>query len=164
METFKRLIIIGVLAAFGPVAAQAQSNPTSAESRLANFSRIAKAAGESISFITSDGMVREGLLVSASADAITMKFAGGEQVFSKSTIASVERMRDTTGDGALTGAAFGALLGVLFVAGGAPAEHVLRSAAVYGVIGWALDAANTNRQPLYRASSAGPTLRMSIRF
>jgi hypothetical protein len=95
METFKRLIIIGVLAAFGPVAAQAQSNPTSAESRLANFSRIAKAAGESISFITSDGMVREGLLVSASADAITMKFAGGEQVFSKSTIASVERMRDT---------------------------------------------------------------------
>ena len=125
---------------------------------------MSREEGEGISFVDREGTVREGVLIAASADAITMRFAGGEQVFAKSAIARVDRLRDGTGDGALKGAAFGVVLGFLYLGAGAGGDYFVGSVVAYSSIGWLIDAMNTNRQPIYRAPSPAPALKVSIRF
>lgn len=152
------LVVLSLLAP-GEVRAQSIAPP-----READFSRLSKAEGEPISFVDSEGTVREGVLISASADAITVKFASGERVFTKSAIASADRLRDGTGDGVIKGAIVGAVIGAMILGSGADGGFFARSVAVYGAFGWFFDALNTNRQPIYRAAPAEAAVKLSLRF
>jgi hypothetical protein len=119
--------------------------------------------------------VREGRLAAASADAITMTFAGSEKSFSKAEVVSAERLRDGSVDGAIKGAIFGAVVGLFAYTEGtytnqsAATGTLLASVAIYSSIGWVLDATQTNREPIYgaagrAASKPKPALKFSFRF
>lgn len=154
------LIVLALL--FGP----SQKTP---DEKLADFSRFAAAEGTNIALVDQEGTVREGLLLSTTADAVTMKFGRGERVFERSAIASAERLRDNSRDGAIKGALFGSLLGLVMAGAystGNDAEIFLTHVALYGGIGWALDAAQTHRQPIYLAKPQppAPAVKLALRF
>ena len=134
------------------------------------FSRFARGAGKEISLVDKDGTVREGRLVSATADAVTMEFASGRRTFAKADVTSADRLRDSNTDGLIRGAVFGGVLGlIVFGAYDAnPRGGVwLQVMGTYGAIGWTIDALNKNRQPIYRApapAQAKPGLTFSLRF
>jgi len=140
--------------------------PKASAKTLADFARFNKAVGQEITIVDLDGNVREGVLKSLSSSDLTMQFGSGERTFSRDAIASGERMRDGTVDGAIKGAIFGGVVG-LMMAGyddGSGAAIVLTSVAVYSGIGWAIDASQTHREPLYRGRLPKPALKISWRF
>jgi hypothetical protein len=118
--------------------------------------------------VENDGTTLEGVLAAATADAVTVRFAGGERMFDKATIARADRLRDRNKDGFIKGVLFGAVLGLsVGQMYGASGGDVLKVAAVYGGIGWALDAAVTHRQPIYRAmptTADARTVKLRFRF
>ena len=133
---------------------------------LIDFSRLARAQGAQISLTDLEGLVLEGTLTSAGADALTMEFGNRQRVFTKDSIASADRVPDRAIDGLIKGALFGVLLG--FVAASEPGDRTdfvcpfLMSSA----IGWWIDDAKRNREPIYRASpkTLQPAVRLSLRF
>ena len=143
--------------------------PPASERVLMDFSRLSKALGQEIALVERNGNLRQGRLVTTALDAATMEFASGSHVFSRDQIASVTRLKDSTKDGLIKGVIFGALLS-LYVSGelGGDASNgmLLRTTATYGAIGWALDAARTNPQPIYRAPKPkqDPSVKLSLRF
>ena len=70
-------------------------------------------------------------------------------MFPRTDVASAERMRDGRIDGAVKGAIFGAVLGLItaqaYDSGSERFAAWAGSAALYGGIGYALDAAQTHR-------------------
>jgi hypothetical protein len=137
---------------------------------LADFSRLAKAQGAGISLVDRDGTVREGVLASATADQLTMQFGAGQKTFARTEVAAAERLRDGRKDGAIKGAIFGAITGFFAMQGfDSRAEGLAGwagSVAVYSTIGFALDAAQTHREPIYRVpgTPAPPPVKVSLRF
>jgi hypothetical protein len=144
-------------------------NGNGSESRLADFSRFTKAIGAEIAIVDREGIVREGVVMAASADEVTMSFSGTPKTFSRDAVASGERLRDGRRDGVIKGAIFGALAGFV-VMQGYPSEGSARAAgfvstvAIYSGIGWVLDAAQTHREPIYRAQAPAPGVKLSVRF
>jgi hypothetical protein len=149
----RRLILTLILLTIVPITANAQA--------LEDFSRLSKALNTDISLVEADGTVREGKLVAAGPDGVTMQFASGTRAFKVDQIASAERLKDGVGDGALKGAIFGVFLGL--VTHSTRADFWVSSIAVYSGIGLALDAAQTHRETLYRAPPR-PSLSLSFRF
>jgi hypothetical protein len=142
-----------VMLAAVPMMANAQT--------LDDFSRLSKALNTDISLVEADGTVREGRLVAAGPDGVTMKFAAGTRVFRADQITSAERLKDRVGDGALKGAIVGVFLGL--VTQSTRADFWFSSIAIYSGIGFALDAAQTHRETLYRAPPR-PSMSLSFRF
>lgn len=153
---------MGFLFILVPIAIALAPLPGPSATTLMDFSRMTKAIDQQIVLVDAGGAVREGRLVSATADAATMDFGGSRREFAKAEIASAERLRDGVTDGIVRGVLFGLVMGGLATQGcsssipNCSAQAVLGSMAIYGAIGWALDAANTNRQPIYRSASAPP--------
>lgn len=137
---------------------------------LGDFSRFSKAIGREIAIVDVGGTVRQGIVRAVTSDDVTLDFGSGSRAFPRSEVASAERLRDSRVDGAVKGALIGTLLGFMV------AEYydgtfqklsvVTRSVALYGAIGYGLDAANTHREPLYRAAApvAAPSVKMAFRF
>ena len=146
--------------------------PHPSEKTLADFSRFSKTTGTRISLVERDGTVREGKVSAATADTVTIAFGMGERTFSQTDIVSADRLRDSTKDGAIRGALFGAIIGILAGQGYSSSEDAMKgwyaSVAIYAGIGWALDASQTHRQPIYRvlgpAAAPTPAVKMSLRF
>jgi hypothetical protein len=143
--------------------------PQPSESTLADFSRFSKTIATRISLVERDGTVREGTVSAISADAVTLMFGIGERTFQKTEIFSAERLRDSSKDGALRGVLFGAFMGLVLGQGyDLSAGDWLGWVSAYAGIGWAIDAAQTHRQPIYRvpgsSAAAKPTVKMSLRF
>jgi hypothetical protein len=141
--------------------------------KLADFSRMSKAIHMEVALIDSSGVIREGRLIAATADALTLATPSGQRSFQRAEIAGAERIRDGRRDGLIKGMVFGAVTGIFAVQGlRTPAQGVAAwfgSIAIYGGVGWALDAAQTHREPLYRAPAANPApqkpgLTLSVRF
>jgi hypothetical protein len=138
-------------------------NDRASERRLGDFSQFTTAIGAEISIVDREGVVREGLLTAASQEDVTMNFSGTPRTFPRHAVASGERLRDGTRDGALKGAIFGALLGVLTASDSR--DFWMTSVAMFSGIGWAFDAAATNRQPFYKSTApAGAGVKLSLRF
>lgn len=57
--------------------AQAQPEATPRELRLADFSRMSREEGESISFVDREGTVREGVLIGCASTALPGSNGGG---------------------------------------------------------------------------------------
>lgn len=140
--------------------------PGPSEKTLTNFSRFSKAVGAPIALIDRDGTVREGVLSAAAADSVTVAFSGGERTFSQPVIASAERLTDGVKDGVIKGAIFGAVVGIFAAQGydseGGALGGWVGSVAIYSAIGWAIDASQKHREPIYRAPAAA--MKVSVRF
>ena len=145
------------------------STPVAYAQGLEDFSAFSRAIGKEVSVVDRTGLIREGIVEAATADDVTLRFGAATQSFRRAEIASAERLRDESSDGAIRGLLWGLLLAVLpnqgydSVAQGL--SYSLGMVAVFTGAGYLFDAAETNRQPLYRAPSASaPTLRVSLRF
>jgi hypothetical protein len=77
-------------------------------------------------------------------------------------------MKDDSGDGAVKGLIWAVVFALVPNQGYSGTGEYLSSVAtmlvVFPTIGYLLDAAETNRQPLYRGPSTSPTLKVSWRF
>jgi hypothetical protein len=136
---------------------------------LEDFSNISRAIGKEVSVVDRSGLIREGILEAATADAVTLRVGSATQWLPRADVASAERMKDESSDGALRGAIWALAVALIPNQGWTSAGDYLRSVAIAFVVfptaGYLLDAAESNRQPLYRAPSASsPTLKISFRF
>lgn len=163
------LFPVFLIAMAQPTQATAQPAQGKAAQRLADFSRFSKAINKEISLVEADGTVREGVLVAADSDSITMKFASGARSFAHRQIASAERMKDERSDGAVNGLAWGLLLALMPNQGLNSSDsylaYIASSMVTFAAIGYVIDAAQTNRQPLYRApaqQTAGAKLKPAL--
>lgn len=142
-----------ILAIVGP-------RPEPPPARLADFTRVATAVGADVVVVETDGLVREGRLVAADADSATLRFAAATRQIPRTAIASADRRRDGWKDGLIKGALLGLAVGVGFSQAyedGGPRYHAIASSvAFYGAAGAALDAAQSHREPLYRAPTGAP--------
>ena len=142
--------------------------PPPSAAKLADFARFSKALGQPIAIVDPEGVVREGVLVAASANDVTMQFGSSERIFQRDVVASANRLRDGRRDGAIKGLIFGALnalaVSAEYQGRGQKAEIWATCLALYGVLGYGIDAAVTNRQPLYKASLPPPAVKVSLRF
>lgn len=163
-----RFVILPLLMclAAAPVSAQRSRG-------LRDFSRFATAVNQRIEIVELDGTTRQGVVVAAGADGVTMRFATGTRTYTDRQIASAERLKDGRLDGVAKGILWGALLGLLGSQGYTNESSALgqwaRGVAGFGVVGYLLDAAETNRETLYRGPSsqsgtAGATSASRIAF
>ena len=131
---------------------------------LADFKSFSRAIGKEVSIVDRSGLINEGVLEAVTVDAVTLRVGSATQSFPRAEIASAERMKDQRLDGAAMGAVVGFALAFLTSAecSTCPLWH---SAVGGAAAGFLIDAAESNREPLYRASPASaPTLRVSWRF
>ena len=142
---------------------------------LGDFSRFSKAIDKQIALVNTDGTVREGVIVAAGPDSVTMQLGSGTRSFANGQIASADRMKDGRDDGVFKGALWALLFASLGSQGLTSSDnkflYFVEAMALGGAIGYALDAGETNRQPLYRApaqQTAAPKqklgLSLSFRF
>lgn len=128
---------------------------------LAHFDRFQQSLNREISLVDQAGIVREGMLKSATANDVTMRFQSGDRTFAKPDIASAERLTDGRRDGAIKGAIFGAVVGIVAIQGTTTnaqgAAVWVFSTATYSAVGFGLDAAFKHRQPIYRAPDSTST-------
>ena len=134
--------------------------PDSSGDRLSDFSRLSKAIDTQIAIVDQEGIVREGVVTAATADAVTMRFGAGTRSFPRAEVMSAERLRDGRRDGAIKGAIFGVVMALLTAPydenGQQWSAGLATSVLLYGGIGWALDAAQTHREPILSISGPGP--------
>lgn len=150
-----RLIFASLLLSIASVAHAQPGTPGARPQRLADFSRFSESLNKKIALVDIDGAVREGVLVAAGPKGVTIKLASDTRFFAIDQIATAEKMTDGRDDGV----AKGVLWGLLFVSMGSQgltdsADALLYFAgtvAVFGTLGYALDAAESNRQLFYRA-------------
>ena len=116
--------------------------------------------------------MREGIVTEATAEEVKVRFDSGVKSYSRASVASAESLRDGRIDGVIKGALFGFVVGALASQGCESAErcHTWALGLVTGGVGYLLDAAETHRQPLYRAQAQRaaakpkPALSLSFRF
>lgn len=153
------------------------ATPAADAQGIDDFKRFLRAIGKEVSVVGRSGLVHEGIVEAVTADDVTLRFGSTSQQISRAEIARAEQMKDGRRDGAFKGAIFGVITGALALrAYHRNPEWLSPSADRTGMfllhvsswsgLGWLLDAANTNRDPFYRAPAAAPmgTLQLSFRF
>lgn len=120
-----------------------------APATLADFDRLHRKVGVEVYVIDVQGLERVGRLLGADASTLRLDVPAGEIVLQRPEVVEVDRRRDSVIDGTVKGVLFGGLMGA--AAFGGRSGWWLRSAAIYGAIGFALDSAHGAREPLYRA-------------
>jgi hypothetical protein len=132
---------------------------------LKSFSR---AIGKDVSVVDRSGRIREGTVEEATADGVRLRVGSVTEWLPGPEIASAERMKDKSSDGALRGALWALAVALIPNQGWSSAGHYWRSVGlafvVFPTAGYLLDAAESNRQPLYRAPAPAPALKISWRF
>ena len=141
------------------------ATPAAHAQGLEEFSNISRAIGKEVSVVDRSGLIREGIVEAATADQVTLRVGSAMQSFARAEIASAERMKDESSDGAIKGALWGLALILVPNQGGFSFTGYAGAVAVFAAAGYLIDAGESNRQPLYRAPSASaPTLKLSWRF
>ena len=139
--------------------------------RLADFARFSYAINTRIAIVDQEGTVREGIVTEATAEEVKVRFDSGVKSFSRGAwrvqvlARRPHRRRDQRG-------VLGFVVGALASQGCESAErcHTWALGLVTGGVGYLLDAAETHRQPLYRAQAQRaaakpkPALSLSFRF
>ena len=143
--------------------------PAAQAQGLEDFKSLSRAIGKEVSVVDRGGLIREGIVEAATADGVKLRVGSTTEWFPRSDIASAERMKDESSDGAIKGAIWALAVALIPNQGWASGGDYLRGVAMALVIfptaGYLLDAAESNRQPIYRAPSASsPTLKISFRF
>jgi len=132
---------------------------------LEEFSGFLRAIGKEVSIVDRSGLIREGIVEAATADGVTLRVGSATRLFPRAEIASAERMKDDSSDGAFRGALLGLAIILVPNQGGFSFTDYWRGVALFAAAGYLFDVTESNRQPLYRAPSASaPTLKVSRRF
>jgi len=134
-------------------------------------------------FVQDDRGETEGKLLRLDPQSVLVLVDGQEQTFELSGVRRIQKRGDSLKNGAIAGAAFGAVMGVMAGAlsdcpsvayqctAGAKAVIALTSTAIYSFIGAGIDAAIPGRTTLYqrpvttrlaRASGPGAAARFSV--
>lgn len=114
---------------------------------LAEFTRIQRYIGRDVVVVDGGGIVREGRIVGATDTTLELGFGPQKQLLAAADIARVDRPSDSPIDGLVKGGLVGALLGAI----SGNARWAATSAAMYGGLGFVLDARHTARTTIYRA-------------
>jgi len=140
--------------------------PSARGHRLEDFSRFSQAIGKEVSVIDQSGLVREGTVESATGDGVALRIGSARRWFPRAEVVSAQRLHDGRIDGVIKGALIGTLLAGVASQGCVSHDQCAswRVIGVFAAAGYALDAAQSNRRPLYRAPVAAPTLKVSFRF
>lgn len=136
---------------------------------LKELKRVALATGKRIVITDSSGVLREGVLEETTFEGVTLRTESARQSFKWAEVASADRVKDESADGAAKGALFAALFGGFNATFG----QYLGGIAVYAFIGYLIDEGEVNRQPIYRTAmpslhearpSSAPTVSFRFRF
>lgn len=140
--------------------------PSARGHRIEDFSRFSQAIGKEVSVVDQSGLVREGTVESATGDGVALRISSARRWFPRAEVVSAQRLQDARIDGAIKGALIGTLLAGVASQGCVSREQcpTWRVIGAFAAAGYVLDAAQSNRRPLYRAPLAAPTLRASFRF
>lgn len=103
--------------------------------------------GLQVAVIDGDSREWQGRLLEVARDAITLEIGADARRFPLDHVKRVDARGDKIWDGALKGAAFGAIVGALAVGG----RFALPAALSYGLVGLGLDALNDCNHTVYRA-------------
>lgn len=144
--------------------------PGASANQLEDFSRLSRAIGKEVSLVDQSGLIREGIVEAATADGVTLRFGSATQSFPRAEVASAERTTDGRIDGTIKGALLGLVMGAM-ASQGCDSTMPRCNYAIWAVVagyagvGYLMDAADANRQPLYRAPAPpAPKLKVSLRF
>ena len=143
--------------------------PVARAQGVEDFNAISRAIGKEVSVVDRSGRVREGVVEAATADGVTLRVGSATEWLPRADIASAERIKDDSRDGALRGAIWALAVALIPNQGWTSVRDYLRGVAIAFVVfptaGYLLDAAESTRQPLYRAPSlTSPALKISFRF
>jgi hypothetical protein len=105
--------------------------------------------GHTIFVIDENRQEWQGRLLRVSADALEVESDAGIRTFKLGQIRRVDADGDSVWDGALKGAATGATLGLLALAGKASGWVMISNAFSFGLLGLAIDAGCSSRHPVY---------------
>lgn len=136
---------------------------------LEDFSRISRAIGKDVSVVDRSGLVREGIVEAVTTDGVRLRVGSATEWLPRADIASAERIKDESSDGAVRGAIWALAVALIPNQGWTSGGDYLRGVAMafigFPTAGYLLDGAESNRQPLYQApSTSSPTLKISFRF
>lgn len=151
-----RLMFASLLVSIATVAQAQPAAPIHARPQaLADFSRFSEELNKKIALVDIDGAVREGVLIAAEANGVTIKFPSDTRFFASDQIASAEKMTDGRDDGVAKGVLWGLLLACMGTQGLTESDNLFlyfaESLAIFGAVGYALDAGESHRQLFYRA-------------
>jgi hypothetical protein len=143
MEFLILPLIVGLIAVPTP-------GPSAA--RLADFTRLGGVEHEEVYVVDASGLERRLTVVEAGDAAV--KFMVGQQQLemSRDAILRVDRVRDSSLDGAIKGLLFGLLVGAAIetTLSDGNCRYLLQGALTYGSIGYLFDRGHTARQAVYR--------------
>jgi hypothetical protein len=144
------------------------ATPAAHAQGLEDFKSISRVIGKEVSVVARSGLIREGVVEAATDHGIRLRVGSATEWLPRADIASAERMKDASSDGALRGAIWALAVALIPNQGWTSAKDYMRTVAIAFVVfptaGYLLDAADSNRQPVYRAPSPPPTLKVSWRF
>ena len=139
-----RYLVITALVLAVPALAHAQDE-----------SRLRRSRGLQVAVIDGNSREWQGRLLDVAADAIVLEIDNDSRRFAMSEVKRVDAHGDKIWDGAIKGAAFGAVLGLIIGAGG---RFAGQSAISYALLGVALDAMNSCNHTVYRARPVAVTV------
>ena len=132
---------------------------------IEDFGNLSRAIGKKVSIVDLSGQIREGVIEAADWKEVTLRNKSGKEWLSRADIASAERMKDDSSDGAIRGALFALSMILVPNIEGFSFGTYWRTVVFCSVPGYLFDATDAVRMPLYRApSAAAPTLKLSLRF
>jgi hypothetical protein len=144
------------------------ATPAARAQSLEDFASISRAIGKEVSVVERTGPIREGIVEAVTADGLKLRVRSATEWVPRADIASAERMKDESSDGALRGAIWALAVALIPNQGWTSAGEYWRTVGIAFVVfptaGYLFDAAESNRQPLYRAPSPAPMLKVSRRF
>lgn len=145
------MLVLVTLAWACPAAAQIVSSPPTCNT-----------VAREVVVTRSDGTSLRDTLVCMSVDEIVLVRGG---VLPLRDVRRITAPADSIWDGVLKGASIGLVM-FAFCGGDCPVRPLLRATAGYAAIGGLIDAAQTNRTPIYRASAGAgaATVSWRIRF
>jgi hypothetical protein len=119
--------------------------------------QLRNARGLHVAIIDVDSREWQGRLLDVAQDAITLEIGADARRFEMTSVKRVDAHGDKVWDGALKGAAFGALMAVLV---GAP-RYAGQAGLTYAAIGLGLDALNHCNHTIYRAPATAAGVRIT---
>ena len=130
-------------------------SPTPSAERMADFTRLGGLERQEVYVVDTSGQERRVTLVEA-GDAAVKFMIGQQQIeMNRDAILRVDRVRDSSLDGAIKGMLFGLLIGAVIESNASDTNgrYLLQGALAYGSIGYLFDRGHAARQPVYRAPS-----------
>ncbi len=125
--------------------------------------KLRSSQGQLVFVIDDNSREWQGRLIRVTSDALEIEGESDVRSFALTGVRRVDSDGDGIRDGIIKGAVFGAILGAFTVGNGVGGEMIIGGAAVYGLVGLCLDAANNSKHTVYRGKVA-PRMAFTLRW